>query len=96
MIGVKSLPLYLGDHPQWPLSVIATGMIAGLLGTGYAAGLSEVFYVGCVGHIAPAMYRQIWTADLKDSNNLWNKFKSNNGLGASITGWIAAGHFTFL
>jgi 4-hydroxybenzoate polyprenyltransferase len=92
-IGVKSFALFLGDHPQWPFTAITAGMIGGMLTTGYLADLSSWYYIGVLGHIAPAMLHQIWTAQLDNSKNLWDKFKSNNWLGASITGWIAAGHF---
>lgn len=93
MLGVKSLPLYLGDKPQLALSTIATGMIGGLVATGQLTDLSSWYYVGVLGHIAPMMAHQIWTAKLDDSKDLWNKFRSNNWIGASITGWIVAGHF---
>lgn len=92
-IGVKSFALFLGDKPQLPFTAIATGMIGGLLYTGHLADLSSWYYMGILGQIAPMMLHQIWTADLDNPKNLWDKFKSNNLIGASITAWIAAGHF---
>jgi len=91
-IGVKSVPLYLGDRPQIPLTMISTGMLAGLMATGYATELSLPFYLGAVGSWGHVLW-QIWTADINNSKNLWDRFSSNTYTGAVITASIIAGHF---
>lgn len=89
---MKSVPLYLGDNPQWPLTGISAGMLAGLLMTGYQADLSIPYYIGTTGIMSHIWY-QIWTADVNNPKNLWDRFSSNIYTGAAVTAAIVAGHF---
>ena len=86
------MPLYLGDRPQVPLTVISAGMLAGLMTTGYLADLSLPYYLGATGAWSHVLW-QIWTADINDGKNLWDRFRSNTYTGALITAAIMAGHF---
>jgi len=93
-LGLKSTSLHLGDEPQWALTAIASGMLAGLTASGAAVGLSPVYYGGVAGVGAQLLW-QIWTADVSGNNpsNLWQRFESNKYLGGAITALIIAGHY---
>ena len=73
-----------------PLTFISGGMFTGLVITGLTSELSYPFYMftACsTGHIL----WQIWSADLKSSYNLWNRFDSNKYIGAVISLGILSG-----
>ena len=91
-LGLKSTSLHLGDQPQIALTGIASGMIGGLTLAGYSTGLSAPFYIG-VGALGGQLMWQIWTADLNDPKNLWQRFNSNKYAGALVTASIVLGHF---
>jgi 4-hydroxybenzoate polyprenyltransferase len=91
-IGLKSLPLYLGDQPQVPLTILGTCMLGGLYSAGYLAELSPLYYIGISTHTVYSIYSQIWTADLNNNANLWSKFASNNQVGVGITISMILGH----
>lgn len=91
-LGLKSTSLHLGDNPQVSLTAIASGMIGGLVLTGYTSGLSTPFYFG-VACVSGQLLWQVWTADLNDSKSLWVRFSSNKYTGALVTASIIAGHF---
>lgn len=73
-----------------PLTVIAGGMFGSLLLTGYVNELSFPFYIG-IGAISSQLIWQIWTADLNNSANLWQRFNSNKYVGAAVSSAIIAG-----
>jgi 4-hydroxybenzoate polyprenyltransferase len=93
-IGVKSVPLTLGDHPQWPLSIISTGMLGGMVLTGYQMEYTSPFYLA-TSAIYSHMLWQIWSADLSNSANLWQRFTSNIYIGGAVTAAMISGHFYF-
>ena len=84
--------MYLGNHPQIPLSIISTGMIGGLACTGYFSDLTLPYYCGVSLMYLHTLW-QIWTADINDSKNLWLRFESNIYSGGILTAAIIAGHF---
>lgn len=90
--GVKSTSLHLGDHPQWPLTAISTGLLGGLLLTGATNDLTLPYYLGTAGMYSHVLW-QIWTARLDDSSNLWSRFSSNKYSGGLFAAAIVAGHF---
>jgi 4-hydroxybenzoate polyprenyltransferase len=67
-------------------------MLAGMLTTGYQLDLTTPFYLG-TGAIWTHVLWQIWSADLDNPSNLWNRFSSNIYVGAAVTAAIMAGHF---
>eukprot|EP01040_Poterioochromonas_malhamensis_P000299 gene299-313_t len=91
-IGVKSVPLTLGDHPQWPLTAISAGMFGGLLYTGYQMDYTLPFYVG-TSLVWSHMLWQIWSAELDNTPNLWQRFTANVYIGGAVTASMIAGHF---
>jgi 4-hydroxybenzoate polyprenyltransferase len=91
-IGVKSVPLTLGDHPQWPLTAISTGMLGGMVLTGYQMDYSSPFYLA-TSFIYSHMLWQIWSADLKNTANLWQRFTSNIYIGGAVTAAMISGHY---
>lgn len=91
-LGLKSTALTFGDNPQAILSLLATGVVAGLSISGMEAHLTSPFYVG-VGGVGAHLLWQIWTANLNDPKNLWARFCSNRYTGALIAASIVAGHF---
>jgi len=98
-LGLKSTSLHLGDEPQVALSLIATGMLAGLGFSGSVAHLSPAFYVG-ISAVYSHLLWQIWTADVslcvagkeQGRKNLWTRFDSNKHVGAAVFASILAGH----
>jgi 4-hydroxybenzoate polyprenyltransferase len=88
--GLKSTALYLGESPQIPLSLMAGGMISGLLITGYTGGLSTPYYL-LIGGAGSHLLWQIWSADLNDASNLWYRFDSNKYIGGVIAAAIVGG-----
>jgi 4-hydroxybenzoate polyprenyltransferase len=91
-LGLKSTALTFGDKPQVILSLLASGVVAGLSLSGMQANMSPIFYAG-VGGVGAHLLWQIWTAKLDDPNNLWTRFSSNRYTGALIAASIVAGHF---
>lgn len=97
-LGLKSTSLHLGDEPQVALSLIATGMLAGLGCSGAVAQLSPAFYVG-ISAVYSQLLWQIWTADVSLSatgndqgrKNLWIRFDSNKHVGAAVFASILLG-----
>lgn len=67
-------------------------MLGGLLATGYIADLTTPYYLVTSAVWSQVLW-QIWTADLNNSKNLWDRFSSNIYTGAAITGGIMLGHF---
>ena len=96
LIGVKSTAIYFGDKPQIALTVCSLGMVAGLLGAGWNAGLTTPFYAG-VATVGGLLQWQIWTAKYVGGSsndlNLWNRFSANKYVGAIVAASIVAGHF---
>lgn len=91
-LGLKSTAIYFGEKPQWSLTYIAAGSTIGLLLAGYNTNLTMPFYIATT-IISSHLFWQIWTADIADPKNLWDRFSSNKYLGAAIFGAIVAGHF---
>jgi 4-hydroxybenzoate polyprenyltransferase len=91
-LGLKSTSLHLGDRPQLALTAIGSGMVGGLALSGYSVGLSAPFYAGVLAVGGHLMW-QIWTADLNDPKNLWQRFNANKYTGGAVTAAIIAGHF---
>lgn len=90
--GLKSMALSLGDKPQLPLSALSVGMFGGLCLAGSSCGLTAPFFCGAAAMWGHSLW-QIWTADLDDSRNLWQRFNSNKYSGGLLALSIAAGHF---
>lgn len=92
MKGLKSTALLLGEHPHLGLAICAGGAMCGITLAGYTAALSAPFYVG-MGAAATQLGWQIATININDSQNLWNRFSSNQLVGALVSASIIAGHF---
>ncbi len=86
-----STALFLGDHPQIPLTLMSAGMMSSLLASGVMNGLSPYYYASIMPVAAHLMW-QVWSADYKNSAELMKRFKSNNLVGAFVTAAILAGH----
>lgn len=91
-LKLKSTALTLGDKPQMSLSGFATAMAGGLTLAGLSSELTYPFYLGVSGVYTHLMW-QIWTADIDNPQNLWQRFASNQYTGAVVTAAIVAGHF---
>ena len=90
IVGLKSTSLYFGDRPQLSLASCATGMITGLLLAGYNCHLSTPFYIGILVTTGHLMW-QIATVDVRDRENLWYRFRSNQYVGGIVFAAIVAG-----
>lgn len=91
MIGVKSTALKFGDKTKKWLSGFSTITMSGLFLAGYMADQTWPYYLAILatsGHLA----WQIKTVDLNNSNDCWEKFKSNHYLGALLFAGIVAGN----
>jgi 4-hydroxybenzoate polyprenyltransferase len=69
-------------------------MMTGLVTTGYLSGLTTPYYMG-ITFVGGHMCWQIWTAQLNENVNLWNRFSSNAYIGGLIAASIIAGHFEY-
>ncbi len=89
-LGLKSVAITLGDRPQMALSAIAGGMLLGLVTVGELQQLHWPYYAGIAG-VASHLGWQIWTADITDSKNLWDRFSSNQYTGGLVALAIVLG-----
>lgn len=90
--GIKSVPVLLGDRPQWPLTAFCGAMYSGLLLTGLHSELSWPYYVGSSAASLHLLW-QIWSADLTHSPGLDARFRANVYTGSLIFASIAAGKY---
>ena len=74
------------------LTALSLGTVANLAAVGVISDLSAPYFYGLAG-VASHLMWQVWTADVNNRENLWNRFSSNVHLGAFITLAIMAGHF---
>ncbi|MCA1908761.1 MAG: 4-hydroxybenzoate octaprenyltransferase [Magnetospirillum sp.] len=90
LIGVKSSALRLGDKTRPALVVFYAGAVALIAASGWAAGLSWLFYpllLAAAGQLA----WQVATLDQDDSTDCLTKFKSNRLFGWGLLAAIVAG-----
>lgn len=90
--GIKSVPVLLGDRPQWVLTLFSGGMLSCLLYTGASFELSWPFYAGSLAACSHLLW-QIWTADLEHSPNLDRRFRSNVSTGSMVFAALVAGNY---
>ena len=90
-LGLKSTALTFGERGTKPILTALTGVAwGGWMMAGYNCGFGEVldvpyYYMG-VSTAGMHLLWQIYTADLNDSKNLAERFRSNN-----MVGWIVLG-----
>ncbi|CAD5214706.1 unnamed protein product [Bursaphelenchus okinawaensis] len=89
LIGVKSTALLFGDNTKKYLTAFSTGMIANLAVLGAMTNQTLPYYVG-VSAIGAHLGHQIYTLDINNGSDCWNKFRSNNWIGAILFGAIVA------
>jgi len=95
-LGLKSTALHFGANTKpilFAFSTLATGfwMLAG-----YNVGFVEpYFYIGCSA-AGSHLFWQVASANLNDSKNLAERFKSNNTVGAILFGSCIAGNISTL
>ncbi|XP_070553589.1 4-hydroxybenzoate polyprenyltransferase, mitochondrial-like [Ptychodera flava] len=91
-IGVKSSALKLADNTKLALSGFAGVMVSGMAVAGIANEQALPYYIG-VAATAAHLARQIYTVDLDNPKDCWNKFDSNKYLGIIIFLAIMAGTY---
>ncbi|VDK18674.1 unnamed protein product [Anisakis simplex] len=91
LVGVKSTALLFGDRTKYWLSGFGTVMISGLTCTGLLLDQTWPYYC-MVGATAAQLAWQIGTLKIDDPEDCWNKFKSNQWLGAILFSGIVAGN----
>eukprot|EP01031_Cornospumella_fuschlensis_P034494 gene34494-41763_t len=89
-VGIKSVPVLLGDHPQWPLTGFSLGMLTSLFTAGYIGDLGSVYYAGTTAAWLHSVW-QIWSADLQQSANLDARFRANLLTGGLVFMSVVAG-----
>ena len=91
-LGLKSTALYFGDQTKPILYSFATLASGSWALSGFNVGYTEpYFFLGC-GLAGAHLIRQIATADLEDSKNLADRFKSNNQVGGIVFASCVAGN----
>ena len=90
-LGLKSTALYFGDYTKPILHGFAAMSLFGWSLAGYYAGIGiPIYYAGCTLAWTHLTW-QIVTADLNDSSNLAERFKSNQYVGGIVFASIVAG-----
>lgn len=93
-LGLKSTALHFGERTKPILYSFATLASGSWMLSGINVGFTEPYYfLGC-GLAGAHLFRQILTADLDDSKNLADRFKSNNQVGGLLFMSCVAGNFT--
>ncbi|OJX71356.1 4-hydroxybenzoate octaprenyltransferase [Magnetospirillum sp. 64-120] len=90
LIGVKSTALRLGDKTRPALIAFYAGAVALIAASGWAAGLSWLFYPLLLVAAAQLVW-QVATLDQDDSADCLAKFKSNRLFGWGLLAAIVAG-----
>ncbi|KAH7698331.1 4-hydroxybenzoate polyprenyl transferase, partial [Aphelenchoides avenae] len=91
LVGVKSTALWFGENTKRWLSGFATTMIGGLTAAGVSSDQAWPYYAA-VAATACHLAWQIGTVDINDGTDCWNKFRSNQWLGAFLFAGIAIGN----
>ncbi|XP_077984601.1 4-hydroxybenzoate polyprenyltransferase, mitochondrial-like [Glandiceps talaboti] len=91
-IGIKSTALRLADNTKLALSGFSGAMVAGLVVSGIANEQTWPYYL-TVAATTAHLARQIYTVDLDNPKDCWDKFDSNKYLGLLIFLGIVAGTY---
>jgi len=91
-IGIKSTALRLAENTKLALSGFSGVMVAGLLASGIANDQTLPYYL-TVAATSAHLARQIYTVDLDNPKDCWDKFDSNKYLGILIFLGIVAGTY---
>lgn len=89
-IGVKSTALKFNENTKPWLSLFATGMVTNMGISGIFMDQSWPFYISLVAASIHFSW-QISTLNIKDKNDCWRKFNSNQWIGALILVGILSG-----
>ena len=93
-LGLKSTALHFGSNTKPILFGFSTLATSGWMLAGYNVGFEEPFYyLGCSA-AGSHLFWQVATADLQNSKNLAERFKSNNTVGAILFGSCVAGNIS--
>ncbi|CAD5219667.1 unnamed protein product [Bursaphelenchus xylophilus] len=83
LIGVKSTALLFGENTKKYLTAFSTGMFANLLALGVITDQTWPYYLG-ISAIGGHLGHQIYTLDIGNGEDCWNKFRSNFWIGAVL------------
>jgi 4-hydroxybenzoate polyprenyltransferase len=98
--GIKSIALKHDKDTKAVLTGLAVAQLGLLAGTGVAAGMGPVFFVGSCGSAAVTLGTMIWRVKLKDVKNCWWWFKNGawftgGGIALGLAGEYFARYFGF-
>ncbi|XP_022099565.1 4-hydroxybenzoate polyprenyltransferase, mitochondrial-like [Acanthaster planci] len=89
-LGLGSTSILMGENTKYWLTGFGVAMVSGLVLVGAMAEQTAAYYLAVAltaGHIG----NQVWTVDIHNPQDCWNKFRSNQRLGAIIFAGIVAG-----
>ncbi|XP_071511951.1 4-hydroxybenzoate polyprenyltransferase, mitochondrial-like [Diadema antillarum] len=90
ILGLKSTSIYMGERTKPWLTGFGVAMICGLVTAGLNADQTLPYYLA-VSLVAAQLGSQIWTVDINNPEDCWNKFRSNKRLGLIILAGIVTG-----
>ncbi|XP_071485878.1 4-hydroxybenzoate polyprenyltransferase, mitochondrial-like [Diadema antillarum] len=90
ILGLKSTSIYMGERTKPWLTGFGVAMICGLVTAGLNADQTLPYYLA-VSLVAAQLGSQIWTVDINNPEDCWNKFRSNKRLGLIILAGIITG-----
>ncbi|XP_038056461.1 4-hydroxybenzoate polyprenyltransferase, mitochondrial-like [Patiria miniata] len=89
-LGLGSTSILMGDNTKYWLTGFGAAMVSGLMLVGAMAEQTVAYYLA-VALTAAHIGNQVWTVDIHNPQDCWNKFQSNRRLGAIIFAGIVAG-----
>ncbi|XP_033632266.1 4-hydroxybenzoate polyprenyltransferase, mitochondrial-like [Asterias rubens] len=89
-LGLRSTSIKMGENTKYWLTGFGAVMLSGLTTAGIMAEQTLPYYLA-VALTAAHIGNQVWTVDIHNPDDCWNKFYSNRRLGAIIFAGIVAG-----